>query len=229
MEKYLIILSIIIIVFYCLYCNQKDNKETFTSLADCNTDITTLTNLAKELQSPTGILIPSDLVLRYRHVFSSGNDDWLKLKSFANSTEHANMAVRNLNVDGSFNLLPRGMITVWNKNVAPSGWAFCDGTQGTPDLRGRFILGQGQGPNLTNRSLGDISGSETKQLTITELPPHSHQYTALSGYWNGGKGGTGTLIDAYNSIISEAGESKGNGKSFDKMPPFYVLAYIMKL
>jgi hypothetical protein len=229
MKKYLIILSIIIIVFYCLYCNQKDNKETFTSLVGCNTDIATLTNLSKELQSPTGILIPSDLVLRFRHVFSSDDDDWLKLKSFANSTEHANMAVRNLNVDGSFNLLPRGMITVWNKNVAPSGWAFCDGTQGTPDLRGRFILGQGQGPNLTNRSLGDISGSETMQLTITELPPHSHQYTALSGDWQGGKGGTGTLIDAYDSIIREAGESKGNGKSFDKMPPFYVLAYIMKL
>jgi hypothetical protein len=229
MKKYLIILSIIIIVFYCLYCNQKDNKETFTSLVGCNTDIATLTNLAKELQSPTGILIPSDLVLRFRHVFSSDDDDWLKLKSFANSTEHANMAVRNLNVDGSFNLLPRGMITVWNKNVAPSGWAFCDGTQGTPDLRGRFILGQGQGPNLTNRSLGDISGSETMQLTITELPPHSHQYTALSGHWDGGKGGTGTLIDAYNSISWQAGESKGNGKSFDKMPPFYVLAYIMKL
>jgi microcystin-dependent protein len=228
MEKYLIILSIIIIVFYCLYCNQKDNKETFTSLVGCNTDIATLTNLAKELQSPTGILIPSDLVLRYRHVFSSGDDDWLRLKSLANSTEHANMAVRNLNVDGSFNFLPRGMITVWNKNVAPSGWAFCDGTQGTPDLRGRFILGKGQGPNLTNRSLGDISGYKYQLLTINELPNHSHSIYGLGNLWPGGYNNHGGT-PAYKNTTSQNTGSVGSGAFFNKMPPFYVLTYIMKL
>jgi len=228
MEKYLIILSIIIIVFYCLYCNQKDNKETFTSLAGCNTDITTLTNLAKELQSPTGILIPNDLVLRFRHVFSSGDDDWLRLKSFANSSEHANMTVRNLNVDGSFNLLPRGMITVWNKNVAPSGWAFCDGTNGTPDLRGRFILGKGQGPNLTNRSLGDISGYKYQLLTINELPNHSHFIYGLGNLWPGGYNKIGGT-DAYKNTTIQNTGSVGSGAFFNKMPPFYVLAYIMKL
>ena len=247
MKKYLIILSIIIIVFYCLYCNQKDNKETFTSLVGCNTDIATLTNLAKELQSPTGILIPSDLVLRFRHVFSSDDDDWLKLKSFANSTEHANMAVRNLNVDGSFNLLPRGMITVWNKNVAPSGWAFCDGTQGTPDLRGRFILGQGQGPNLTNRSLGDISGLTDIRLSIDEMPNHSHKYNKpnttigrndFNYFFNseqpqpsfGGYANTNERRDNENS--KEEGDNNIGGNPplpFNNMPPFYILVYIMKL
>jgi microcystin-dependent protein len=229
MEKYLIILSIIIIVFYCLYCNQKDNKETFTtSLQPCDNDINTLANFAKNLQSPTGILISNDLILKYRHMFSSDNDDWLRLKSYSNLSEHANMAVRNLNVDGSFNFLPRGMITLWNNTVAPFGWAFCDGTQGTPDLRGRFILGQGQGPGLTNRSLGDISGSETKKLTIAELPSHSHSIAELGDKWPGGKG-AGDTIPAYNSTNSRTVSSSGGGDAFDKMPPFYVLAYIMKL
>jgi microcystin-dependent protein len=232
MEKYLIILSIIIIiiVFYYLYCNQKDNKQTFiNSSATCNNDMSTLINLAKELQSPTGILIPNDLVLRFRHVFSSGDDDWLRLKSFANSTEHANMAVRNLNVDGSFNLLPRGMITLWNKNVAPFGWAFCDGTRGTPDLRGRFILGQGTGPNLTSRSLGEINGYESKILTIDEMPNHSHIIYELTAWWPGATSTRDADEDAITNMTTVNTGSAGGSASFDKMPPFYVLAYIMKL
>ena len=228
MEKYLIILSIIIILFYYLYCNQKNNKETFTSSLNCNTDINTLGNFARELQSPTGILIPSDLVLKYRHVFSSDSDDWLRLKSYANSTEHSNMAVRNLNVDGSFNLLSRGMITVWNKQVAPIGWAFCDGSNGTPDLRGRFILGQGQGPNLTNRSLNDISGSENKQLNISEMPSHTHSIYELTDTFPGGYNNHGGT-NAYKNTSNKQTGSVGVGAAFNKMPPFYVLAYIMKL
>ena len=228
MEKYLIILSIIIILFYYLYCNQKNNKETFTSSLNCNTDINTLGNFARELQSPTGILIPSDLVLKYRHVFSSDSDDWLRLKSYANSTEHSNMAVRNLNVDGSFNLLSRGMITVWNKQVAPIGWAFCDGSNGTPDLRGRFILGQGQGPNLTNRSLNDISGSENITLNINQIPAHSHSIFELTDTFPGGYNNHGGTPAYKNTSIRPTG-SVGVGAVFNKMPPFYVLAYIMKL
>ena len=228
MEKYLIILSIIIILFYYLYCNQKNNKETFTSSLNCNTDINTLGNFARELQSPTGILIPSDLVLKYRHVFSSDSDDWLRLKSYANSTEHSNMAVRNLNVDGSFNLLPRGMITVWNKQVAPIGWAFCDGSNGTPDLRGRFILGQGQGPNLTNRSLNDKDGRETMQLTIDKMPSHTHPIFELTDTFPGGYNNLGGT-PAYKNTSNKQTGSVGVGAAFNKMPPFYVLAYIMKL
>lgn len=44
-----------------------------------------------------------------------------------------------LEVDGPFNIIPRGCILAWNGTTAPSGWAICDGTNGTPDLRGRFI------------------------------------------------------------------------------------------
>ena len=49
----------------------------------------------------------------------------------------------NLNIMGSFNLLPKGSIIMFNSNVAPYGWALCDGGtyEGfvTPDLRGKFI------------------------------------------------------------------------------------------
>ncbi len=49
----------------------------------------------------------------------------------------------NLNILGSFNLLPKGSIIMFNSNIAPYGWALCDGGtyEGfvTPDLRGKFI------------------------------------------------------------------------------------------
>ncbi len=45
----------------------------------------------------------------------------------------------DLTVEGKFNYLPTGSIIAFNGITAPKGWAVCDGTKGTPDLRGRFI------------------------------------------------------------------------------------------
>ena len=45
----------------------------------------------------------------------------------------------DLTVEGKFNYLPTGSIIAFNGITAPKGWVVCDGTQGTPDLRGRFI------------------------------------------------------------------------------------------
>ena len=44
-----------------------------------------------------------------------------------------------MSVEGKFNYLPTGSIIAFNGITAPKGWAVCDGTKGTPDLRGRFI------------------------------------------------------------------------------------------
>jgi len=43
-----------------------------------------------------------------------------------------------------------------------------------PDLRGRVPLGPGQGPGLTNRNLGERSGTENNTLTVPNIPPHTH-------------------------------------------------------
>ena len=45
----------------------------------------------------------------------------------------------NLTIEGAFNYLPKGSIIAFNGTEAPKGWALCDGKNGTPDLRGRFI------------------------------------------------------------------------------------------
>src|ERR1044071_219623 len=95
-----------------------------------------------------------------------------------------------------------GEIRMVGFNFAPRGWAFCNGQQlpiaqnsalfsligatyggnGTttfalPDLRGRVPVGIGQGPGLTNVTLGQKFGGETNTLTVANLPAHSHSIT----------------------------------------------------
>lgn len=43
-----------------------------------------------------------------------------------------------------------------------------------PDLRGRVAMGAGQGAELSHRPLGTPLGTETHQLTVSEMPQHSH-------------------------------------------------------
>ena len=96
-----------------------------------------------------------------------------------------------------------GEIRMFAGNFAPSGWAFCDGqllavsgndslfallgtfyggdgrtTFGLPDLRGRVPLHFGQGPGLSNRTLGTKSGAENATVTVNQLASHSHSWSA---------------------------------------------------
>jgi microcystin-dependent protein len=92
-----------------------------------------------------------------------------------------------------------GEIRIFPYTFAPRGWAFCAGqilsiaqntalfsllgtnyggngqtTFGLPDLRGRAPIGQGQGPGLTNISLGEMAGVESTTLLSTNMPQHTH-------------------------------------------------------
>jgi microcystin-dependent protein len=72
-------------------------------------------------------------------------------------------------------VIPHGSIVAYNGFAPiPVGWAECNGENGTPDLRGRFIIAVGQGDGLTNRELDDIGGTETHTLSAGEMPVHTH-------------------------------------------------------
>jgi microcystin-dependent protein len=150
----------------------------------------------------------------------------------------------NLNVTGSFNYLPRGTIVAYNQTSAPAGWALCDGSQGTPDLRGRFIFGNGG-----SRGMNTTGGAESVTLGVHQMPQHNHtanvndpghQHHMIEGMgivyagssWyarDGGLGGAHPRTNVAKTGINVDISYSGSNHPHENMPPFYVLTYIMKL
>jgi microcystin-dependent protein len=64
-----------------------------------------------------------------------------------------------------------GMIMLWSGSIAsiPSGWALCDGSGGTPDLRDRFVVGAG-----SSYAVGATGGATTATLSTANIPAHTH-------------------------------------------------------
>ena len=72
--------------------------------------------------------------------------------------------------------VPKGSIIIWSGSAAdiPEGWALCDGQDGRPDLRDRFVLGGGG-----THAVGDTGGEETHTLTLEEMPVHAHESSEI--------------------------------------------------
>jgi len=123
----------------------------------------------------------------------------------------------------------------------PMGWALCDGTGDTPDLTDRFVVGAGSTYNPD-----DTGGAATDSITLAEanLPAHTHGSAGAhthSVYKVADQSGTGaanwtltTVTDFANPTGSNGAHthtSVGSGTAFSvaTLPPYYALAYIMKL
>lgn len=182
--------------------------------------------------------------------------------------------------------LPAGIIMLWSGAIAsiPSGWALCNGSNGTPDLRDRFVIGAGStysvgGTGGTStmiyqtqvggeHSHGGLTGATT--LTISQIPAHDHggvvgingdhQHGLTGeGVWRHGDGAGANVVGpgpggaqyyrgggltdtagAHSHTISSQGggtahdhtisqTSTGHTHLVTAVPPYYALAYIMKL
>ncbi|MEO6039226.1 MAG: tail fiber protein [Saprospiraceae bacterium] len=96
-------------------------------------------------------------------------------------------------------------IRIFPFNFAPTGWAFCNGqllpisqntalfsllgtfyggngqsTFALPDMQGNAPMHPGQGPGLSLRDLGEVSGSETVTLLTSEIPIHKHNMVSIN-------------------------------------------------
>ena len=147
-------------------------------------------------------------------------------------------------VNPAVNSIPSGVITMWSGTIAtiPTGWLLCDGTNSTPDLRNRFIVGAYSdtagvayttitGANTqTGGSKDAITVSHTHTATVTD-PGHLHTTAAPSGSAASGggvgtatTGNTGTSTTGISVAVSTTGSSGTNAN----LVPYFALAYIMK-
>lgn len=157
-----------------------------------------------------------------------------------------------------------GEIRLFAGNFAPQGWAFCQGqlmaisqndalfaligtTYGgdgqsnfaLPNLSGRIPLHQGQGPGLTPRTIGELSGAETVTLTTAQIPQHTHAMNASSAAATGtspaGAVLAATSVASYDTaaattaMAAGALGSAGGSQPHENMAPTLALNYIISL
>jgi len=136
---------------------------------------------------------------------------------------------------------PKRMIMIWAGELSqiPDGWALCNGDNETPDLRSKFVIGVN--PNTKKNGYGvkemkAEGGAEIVSFTISQeqMPQHTHNYGSIK--YTGGNSpahGPGGRWDngMWNRDWVGPSESAGGNQpvSLDKMPPYYALAYIMKI
>lgn len=125
--------------------------------------------------------------------------------------------------------LPSGVVVMWSGDRVeiPAGWALCDGENGTPDLRDRFVVGAGKSYNV------NAAGGEAEhKLTIGELAQHSHNFLT---YYEGpfSKDPSGNIYPLTTLLggpeVNESTLSAGENEPHNNLPPYYALCYIMKI
>ncbi len=154
-------------------------------------------------------------------------------------------------------LLPRGAIIMWSGSAIPAGWALCDGGLytpmdgsapfNTPNLLDKFIVGAGGSYTVTS-----FGGAATHfhnvdpPLFMTDNTQGTHAHSGTTD------GGTGRIektttccgldwvaTDVHTHTFTTAATQGAHSHTFDlpvitsssssSLPPYFALAYIMKL
>jgi hypothetical protein len=142
--------------------------------------------------------------------------------------------------------IPSGGIFLWSGSIGsiPAGYVLCNGTNGTPDLRDRFVVGAGStyAVNSTGGSADSVVVSHTHAATVTD-PGHFHRSGMVTNAGDNAYGTDGSLNSIFGSSagvgsacktetkttgISVANASAGVSGTNANLPPYYALCYIMK-
>jgi hypothetical protein len=131
---------------------------------------------------------------------------------------------------------PLGMIAewAWDNTSLPSGWQWCDGTNSTPDLRGRFVVGYNSSD--TSNGYNVMNGTGGNNSVVWQLVAHTHTYTMpntpvsrVHGVLSVSKWNQVESVATGTSTSGASGSTVAAGTSFDVRPSYFVLVYIEKV
>jgi hypothetical protein len=141
-------------------------------------------------------------------------------------------------------MIPSGGIIMWSGSVAtiPTGWQLCNGTNGTPDLRDRFVVGAGStyAVAATGGTADAVVVSHTHTASTSASDSGHTHMSGSNGAPNGGGAGAAftngmgnlpgqTTTTGFASIsASTTVNSTGVSGTNQNLPPYYALAFIMK-
>jgi hypothetical protein len=159
-------------------------------------------------------------------------------------------AFTGITVNGVTNAhVPSGVIVMWSGSIAtiPTGWFLCNGGNGTPDLRDRFIVGAGSSYAVaaTGGSSDAIVVAHTHTFSATTNSDGNHNHGLAtsdnSGAGSGGNPDANTFVSSggffkgetyfagtHSHSVSGTTASAGSSGTNANLPPYYALAYIMK-
>lgn len=149
---------------------------------------------------------------------------------------------------------PIGVIKLWSGNNVPEDYVLCNGGQvsiaeypelyeaigdkyntsstkagyiSVPDLSGRFVVGVDYGDSDYS-SIGNTGGEKKHQLTISEMPSHTHSYNKIRIETHEWGDNANDRPHPFYDSGAQTGSAGGN-QPHENRPPYYVLAYIMKV
>ena len=143
--------------------------------------------------------------------------------------------------------IPIGGIILWSGTVAsiPDGYALCNGSNGTPNLQDRFVVGAGSGYDVAatggsadavvvshthgmshTHGSGTLAGDSKSVINSTKVFQYGGDAVAAHGYTNSNTSISGNT--AASSISSTGAATSGVTGTNKNLPPYYALAFIMK-
>ena len=141
--------------------------------------------------------------------------------------------------------IPVGGIIMWSGSIGtiPTGWALCNGSNGTPNLQDRFIVGAGSGYSVAgtggsaDATLVSHSHTATSTSTVSD-PGHRHRTNGQSAQQGVAQPvGNGSIENGPLTSSSTTGitvststtiSTEGSSATNANLPPYYALAFIMR-